>query len=100
MFGIIAVVIDPPYCGTPRLSHQFPVEVVVAAVTVDCIAVLVVVTTVEIGVVLVVMILEVVDICVDVVVDELQDASNIAATIKKIKTNQTDLFFNFILHFN
>ena len=92
------MVIVPPYCGVPRLSHQFPVEVVVTAVVVDCAVELVVMPTIDVDVVLVVVIIEVVDVGVDVVVDELQDANNIAVTINKLKPNQITLFFNFILH--
>ena len=99
MFELVRIVIEPPYCGVPRLSHQLPVEVVVTAVVVDC-AVVLVVFTIEVGVVLVVVTIEVVDVDVDAVVDELQDANNIVVTIKKLKTNQITLFFNFILHLN
>ena len=87
----------PPYCGVPRLSHQLPVEVVVTAVVVDCAAELVVLT-IDVDVVLGVVTIEVVDVGVEVVVDELQDANNIAVTINKLKLNQITLFFNFILH--
>jgi hypothetical protein len=55
--------------------------------------------TIDVDVVLVVVTIEVVDVGVDVVVDELQDANNIAVTISKLKLNQITLFFNFILHF-
>ena len=54
------------------------------------------------GAVLVVAILDVavvIDADVDVVVDELQDASNITIIIERIKPKQINLFFNFILHF-
>jgi hypothetical protein len=88
----IRSVIVPPYCGVPRLSHQFPVtvvvvgEVVVAVVTVVIVLVLVVVVFVAV----------VVDVGVDVdVFDVAQDVSIIAATIKKLKPNHTSLFFNY-----
>jgi hypothetical protein len=89
-------VIVPPYCGVPRLSHQFPVAVVVVVVVVDGAAVLVVVVDVSMDVVVDVD----VDVGVDVVLDVAQDASNIAATIKKLKPNQINLFFIFYLHFD
>jgi hypothetical protein len=97
MFELVRIVIAPPYCGVPRLSHQLPVEVVVTAVVVDCVVVPVVLT-IDVVVVLVVVTIEVVDVGVDVVVDDLQDANNIAVTINKLKPNQITLFFNFILH--
>jgi hypothetical protein len=99
MSELVRIVIAPPYCGVPRLSHQLPVEVVVTAVVAESVVVLVVLTT-DVGVVLVVLTIEVVDAGADVVVDELQDASSIAAIIKKLKNNQVNLLFNFILHFN
>ena len=95
------MVIVPPYCGVPRLSHQFPVAEVVTAVVGDNAVVLVaILVLVLVAVLTVLIVVVVVDVDVDVVVDELQDASSIAAIIKKLKTNQINLFFNFILHFN
>jgi len=41
-----------------------------------------------------------VDVVVDVVVDVLQDASIMAARIKKLKDNQITLFFTLRLHFD
>jgi hypothetical protein len=83
--------IVPPYVGLPRLSHQFPVTVVVVAVVVGGVVVVdVVVVDVVVGGVVV----------VDVVVDVAQDASNIAATSKKLKPNQINLFFIFCLRFD
>ena len=82
------MVIVPPYCGVPSESHQFPATVVVVAV--------VVVTG---AVVFVVDVVVVVLVVVDVVVDEVfvpQDASNMAATSKKLKPNQINLFFVFL----
>ena len=91
--------ISPPYCGTPRLSHQCPVVVVVLAVVVCG-------TVVVVLVVDVVFVVAVVDVGLDVVVDAdvfvdvAQDASNIAATNKKLKPNQINFLFNFLLLFN
>ena len=41
---------------------------------------------------------DVVVVGVDVVVDELQDASNIVVTSKKLKPNQINFVFNLFLH--
>ena len=90
------MVSEPPYCGTPRESHQFPVTLVVVTVVVggDEVVVLVVVD--------VVFVVDVVDVELDVgvVVDVEQDASSIAATSKKLKPNQINLFFNLLLLFH
>ena len=83
------MVIVPPYCGVPSESHQFPATVVVVAVVVVTGAVVFVVDVVVVVLVVV----------VDVVVDEVfvpQDASNMAATSKKLKPNQINLFFVFL----
>jgi hypothetical protein len=77
----------PPYCGVPRLSHQFPVLVVVAetVVAVDVVDIgadveVVVVIAVDVVAVLV----EVVGVTVvDVVVELLHDASNNDITRRK-----------------
>jgi hypothetical protein len=61
--------------------------------------VVVVVTDVGGVVVVVLVVVVVVDVGV-VVVDLPQDASNIAATSKKLRLNQMTLFFNFYLHFD
>jgi hypothetical protein len=84
-------VIVPPYCGVPRLSHQLPFVVVVVVVVGGVVVFVVVVVD------FVVIVFVVVDVGVDVV-DLAQDASNIAATSKKLKLNQINLFFNFYLH--
>jgi hypothetical protein len=87
--------IVPPYCGVPRLSHQFPAAAVVVGVVVVTGAVVVVGAVVlVVVVVLVVLVVVVVD-----AVDVEQDASNIAATRRKLKLNQINLFFNFLLLF-
>ena len=92
------MVIVPPYCGVPRLSHQFPVAVVVTA----AVAVVVVATAVAVVVVVVMVWFDVVVLVIAVVVvvdDEPQDASIIVAGINKHKANQIILFFNLALLF-
>jgi hypothetical protein len=92
MFAVCETVIVPPYCGFPRLSHQFPValvvvtEVAVAEVVVVDMTALVVVVVIGIVVVVVVVAFAVVD-------DLLQDASSIAATNTKDKLTQINLCF-------
>ena len=93
MFEGIRYVIVPPYCGVPRLSHQFPAEVVVAAVVtgadvvVDVEAVVATVTgtevVVEVGVVA----------GSDVVLDLAQDVKTIDITMRQVSTIQKILFF-------
>jgi hypothetical protein len=86
-------VIVPPYCGVPRLFHQFPAAVVAAVVV--CTDVEVVGVIAEIAVVLICVVVE---LAVEVVVDvdvELQDASTIAVTVKRLTANQMNLFFIF-----
>jgi len=93
MSAALRIVIVPPYCGVPRLSHQLPaiVVVVVAIVVGAVVAVVLVVVDVFVSV-------DVVDdVAVDVLVDVVQDAINIAAISKKLKPNQINLFFNFLL---
>jgi hypothetical protein len=94
-----AIVIVPPYCGLPRLSHQFPVAVVVTVavavvdvvdVAVEFVVVVVVITGLDVVVVVV---------AFGVVVDLLQDASINAAGIKKLNTSKTILFFTLALLF-
>ena len=87
----------PPYCGVPRLSHQFPVVVVVVTSVVTGVVVddevdMVVGDdfVVEVGV----------DVVFEVGVDVVQEASSIAAAIKTLKLNQINLFFNLLLLFN
>jgi hypothetical protein len=80
----------PPYCGVPRLSHQFPVLVVVAETS----AVVVVLNGVDtvVGVVVTIVVGVVVD--TGVVVDELQDAkTNDITTMRLVNTVQIVLFF-------
>jgi hypothetical protein len=98
-----AIVIVPPYCGLPRLSHQFPVAVVVTVAVAVAVAVVDVVDVAVEFVVVVVVItgLDVVVVVVafGVVVDLLQDASINAAGIKKLNTSKTILFFTLALLF-
>jgi hypothetical protein len=93
----IRKIIVPPYCGIPRLSHQFPVTAVVVGVVVVTIAAVVVEVAVLVVVVVVVLVVAEIDV-VDVFNVE-QDDNSIAATRKKIKPNQINLFFNFVLLF-
>ena len=95
MLELIAAVITPPYCGVPRLSHQFPVEVV------DTVVVTIALDVVEVGViveVVVVAITEVVVVVAGIVVelvvfDEEQDANTSDVTIKMVSAIQiTPLF--------
>lgn len=92
------MVIVPPYCGVPRLSHQFPVVVVVTA-AVAVVVVVFVFTTAAVVVVMAALDVVVVAAAVVVVDDELQDASIIVAGIKIHKANQINLFFTFALLF-
>jgi hypothetical protein len=90
----------PPYCGIPRVSHQFPValvvttEVAVVGVVADTVEVVtgveVEVTTAPVVVVVVLLV---------VVEAELQDESSTAAVNTRDKLNQTSLFFTLYLHF-
>jgi hypothetical protein len=87
MSVLIAKIIVPPYCGVPRLSHQFPVTAVVVAV--------VVVGVVVLGVVVVVLLVVVV-VCVGVEVDEvvlLHDAKTSDATTRQVTNIQVIPFF-------
>ena len=97
MFAVWETVIVPPYCGIPRLSHQFPVALVV--VTDVAVAEVVVGDITALVVVVVVMTIVVVVVVVAfVVVDALpQDASRIAATNTKDKLTQIILCFKFHL---
>lgn len=90
-----------PYCGWGRLSHQFPVEVVVA----------IMVETLDVeevgGNVSVDTGAEIVDVADDVITDVeaevvgvvAQDAISIVATINMLELSHTNLFFNCCLHF-
>jgi hypothetical protein len=99
MLVLFEMVIVPPYCGVPRLSHQFPVPVVVTAAVVEVGAVAVVVATAAVVVVTAAFDVVVVAAAVAVVDDEPQDASIIVAGIKIHKSNQINLFFTFALLF-
>lgn len=82
----------PPYIGVPRLSHQCPVDVVVAVVVTTADDVVDVVT--EVASVEVVMEVVVVDVCVvDVELDVLQDAKTSEITMIQVSSTQiTPLF--------
>jgi predicted TIM-barrel enzyme len=88
----------PPYCGVPRLAHQFPVVVVVAEVVKgDIVGIVVGVVvgvdiTVDVGV----------DLAVDVEVDNdvLQDAKTIDVNIIKVSTPQINPFFKWTSFFS
>ena len=90
----VAIVSVPPYFGVPRLSHQFPVEVVVA-VTVE------VVDAVEVGIIAVVAVVgEVVAVAkvlvtieVLVVLDEEQDAKTSEARMRQVSAIEIIPFF-------
>jgi len=75
---------SPPYCGLPRLSHQFPVTAVVVAVVVVGVVVVVVVVVVVL----------VVDVGVEV--DDvvlLHDAKTSDATTRQVSSIQVIPFF-------
>ena len=82
----------PPYIGVPRLSHQCPVDDVVAVVVITADEVVDVVT--EVAGVDVVVEVVLVDVCVgDVVVDVLQDAKTSEITMVQVSSTQiTPLF--------
>jgi hypothetical protein len=83
----------PPYCGVPRLSHHFPVAVVVTAVvTAEVDVVDVGIIAVDVVDVVVVGITFVVDV-VSVVLDDLQDANTIDITMRHVSTIQINPFF-------
>ena len=87
----------PPYCGVPRLSHQFPVEVAVTAVVtavVDVVDVVVCRLVVVVVVVVAAGVVEVVEVVEVVVVDfEEQDANTSDVTIRQVSTIQITPFF-------
>jgi len=86
MLVLIAKVSEPPYCGVPRISHQFPVALVVVAVVVVGVVVVVVVLVVVVVVVVVVLVVDV-GIEVDVVV-LLHDAKTSDVTMRKVSNAQ------------
>jgi len=86
---LIRSVIVPPYCGVPRVSHQFPVAAVVVAVVVVGVVIWVVVVVV---VVLVVVVVVCVGVEVDVVV-LLHDAKTIDVTMRQVSNPQIIPFF-------
>jgi len=86
----------PPYLGAPRLSHQFPVEVVVTAVVIGE-DVVVEFEAADVGdtglVVTEVEAIAVVVIGKDVVLDEVQDVKIIDTTVRQLSTIQNNPFF-------
>ena len=88
----------PPYCGVPRLSHQFPVDVFVVVAVEATIAT---VDTVEVTAVEVIAdVLEVVVGTVGVVdvldlVEDEQDANTIEVAMSKVINNPVNPFFIF-----
>lgn len=92
-----AIVNVPPYTGVPRLSHQFPVEVVVTLTTV---LVVVVWADVVVDVVDIIGVVSVVDVWVVIEVDlAVQDARIIETAIKGHRAKIITLFFNLFLLF-
>ena len=92
MLLLDAMVIWPPYWGTPRLSHQFPVEAVVTAVVAVVVvtaAVDVVTTAVEVVVVVTaaVVVVEV------VVVEDEQDANTSDITRREARNKNIGRLF-------
>ena len=88
----------PPYSGVPRLSHQFPVAVVVAvevtaAEVVDEGITIVEVVEVDDGVEITVVVVDVAVVEVGVVVDEVQDARTSEPTMRKVSDARRRLFF-------
>ena len=97
------IVNEPPYFGVPRLSHHFPVEVVLTAVVAVPVVVVVVVVTTAVDVVVVVAAADVVVFVVFVVLvvfAEPQDASTIDVTKRKLSAIQITPFFIYPPLFN
>jgi hypothetical protein len=91
-----------PYWGWGRLSHQFPVEVVVA-IMVEALVVEEVGGNVSVDTGADVVDVEddvVTDVEAEVVVAATQDAISIIATINMLKLSHANLFFNCYLHFD
>jgi hypothetical protein len=87
------IVNEPPYFGVPRLSHQFPVEVVfTAVVAVPVVVVDVVLTTVDVVVVVVDVVVVFVVVAL-VVVEEPQDARSSDAARRRLSVIQITPFF-------
>jgi hypothetical protein len=88
------MVIWPPYWGTPRLSHQFPVEVVVtAAVAVVVVTAAVDVVTTGVEVVVVVAAVVVVEVVEVVVVEDEHDANTRDITRREARINNIGRLF-------
>jgi len=94
MLLLDAMVIWPPYWGTPRLSHQFPVEVVVtAAVAVVVVTAAVDVVTTGVEVVVVVAAVVVVEVVEVVVVEDEHDANTRDITRREARINNIGRLF-------
>ena len=94
-----AIVSVPPYCGVHRVSHQYPVEVVVT-LTAVLVVVVVVWADVVVDVVDIIGVVSVVDVWVVIEVDlAVQDASTIETAIKEPNAKIITLFFNSFLLF-
>jgi hypothetical protein len=89
-----ATLIVPPYWGVPRLSHQFPVEVVVA-VTVEVVGAIdvgiIAVVAVVVEVVVVAKVLVTIEVLV--VFDEEQDAKTREVTMSQVSAIKIIPFF-------
>jgi hypothetical protein len=83
----IRIVISPPYCGFPSLSHQLPEVVVVGIVEV-------VVVAIDVLVVLgAVMVVVVVEVAAGAVVEVVHDASSMESIISPVNVIQITPFF-------
>jgi hypothetical protein len=86
----IRIVISPPYCGFPSLSHQLPEVVVVGIVEVVVVAIDVLVV---LGAVMVVVVVEVAAGAVVEVVEVVHDASSMESIISPVNVIQITPFF-------
>jgi hypothetical protein len=92
------IVIVPPYCGAPRVSHQLPVLVVVEVTETGVDVVEVVLETMDVvdvvvGLLVVVALVVVVEVVV--VVDELHEARTIEAMMARENNPKRAPFFTF-----
>jgi len=88
----------PPYCGVPSLVHQLPAVVVAGVVVAEVVVVVRVVIVCE--AVEAAVVCTAVDVDVEVDVEVVQEASNIAVTVRRPKLNQKSLFFiSFLLFY-
>ena len=88
MLELQRIVIVPPYCGVPRLSHQLPVLVLVIDVVAVCVKTIVGVDSgVEVGVELTAVV--VVDVLADIVVEVLAEV--VLAVDEEQETNTNEI---------